>query len=417
MFEAASCVWSDRLGLERLRAVRIKENKDMKLQGLKVLDLSAFLPGPHLTMTMADHGADVVMVEPANGLGEPTRALGYRTPDGVSVWFRNVARGKRSLKINLKDPAAREVFLSLAEHADVVVESFRPGVVKRLGVDYEVVAKRNPRIVYCSISSFGQEGRDAQKPAHDLTIQAITGTVDLNRGLDDGKPSNPNMPAADITVSLMALSAIMMALYRRETTGQGDYIDMSMVDAVLAWTPNVTGPVFAEDKHPEPKTMRSFGGAAMNKVYETKDGKFLVLGGSEVHFAQNILEAMGRPDLLDYAKLEPGSGQDPLKAFFKERFLTKTLAEWEDALKDVDVCWAPVRTLKDAFDDPETARRGMLLTDASGNRHIGPAIRFQNEPARPNLTTPRYGEHSEQLAAAAGLDEAQIADLKARGAI
>lgn len=389
----------------------------MKLQGLKVLDLSAFLPGPHLTMTMADHGADVIMVEPANGIGEPTRALGYRTADGVSVWFRNIARGKRSLKINLKDPEARSLFLALADEADVIVESFRPGVVARLGVDYETISKRNPRIVYCSISSFGQEGRDAQKPGHALTIEAMSGIVDLNRGLDDGKPTNPCVPAADITASLMGLSAILMALYRREKTGRGDYIDMAMYDSLLAWTPNVTGPVFAEGKHPEPKTMRSFGGAAMNKVYETKDGRYLVLGGSEVHFAKNILEVMGRPDLLHYAKMEPGLGQDPLKAFFKARFLSKTLAEWEIALQDVDVCWAPVRTLKDAFDDPEAARRGLLLKDADGNSHIGLAIRFRHEPGRPVLTTPAFGEHSAQIAAAGGMAPPKIAELTARGVL
>jgi crotonobetainyl-CoA:carnitine CoA-transferase CaiB-like acyl-CoA transferase len=389
----------------------------MKLQGLKVLDLSAFLPGPHLTMTMADHGADVIMVEPANGTGEPSRALGYRTPDGVSVWFRNIARGKRSLKINLKDADARALFLRLADDADVVIESFRPGVVKRLGVDYETISKRNPRIVYCSISSFGQEGRDALKPGHALTIEAMSGVVDLNRGLEDDKPTNPCMPVADLSASLTALSAIMMALYRRERTGRGDYIDMAMYDSLLAWTPNTTGPVFAENKHPEPKTMRSFGGAAMNKVYETKDGKYLVLGGSEVHFAKNILEAMGRPDLLDYAKLEPGPGQDPLKAFFKERFLTQTLAEWESALKDVDVCWAPIRSLKDAFDDPEAARRGLLLKDANGNSHIGMAIRFRHEPGRPVLSTPGYGEHSGAIAAESGLAASQIDALSSRGAI
>jgi crotonobetainyl-CoA:carnitine CoA-transferase CaiB-like acyl-CoA transferase len=389
----------------------------MKLQGLKVLDLSAFLPGPHMTMTMADHGADVIMVEPANGVGEPTRALGYRTGDGVSVWFRNVSRGKRSLKINLKDPDAREMFLRLADGADVIVESFRPGVVKRLGVDYDTISARNPRIVYCSISSFGQEGRDALKPGHALTIEAMSGVLDLNRGLEDDKPTNPCIPAADLSASLMALSAIMMALYRREKTGTGDYIDMSMYDSLLAWTPNTTGPVFAENKHPEPKTMRSFGGAAMNKVYETKDGKFLVLGGSEVHFAKNILEAMGRPDLVDYAKLEPGPGQDPLKAFFKQRFLTKTLSEWEVFLKDVDVCWAPIRSLKDAFDDPETARRGLLLKDAKGNSHIGLAIRFRHEPGKPILQTPAFGEHSAQIAAEGGLTAARIADLTSRGSL
>ena len=128
----------------------------MKLQGLKVLDLSAFLPGPHMTMMMADHGADVVMVEPANGVGEPTRVIGYKTEDGVSVWFRNIARGKRSLKINLKDSEARALFLKLAAEADVIVEAFRPGVVKRLGVDYDAIAAINPRIVYCSIAALAR---------------------------------------------------------------------------------------------------------------------------------------------------------------------------------------------------------------------------------------------------------------------
>lgn len=389
----------------------------MKLDGLKVLDLSAFLPGPHMTMMMADHGADVIMVEPANGVGEPTRAVGYRTEDGVSVWFRNIARGKRSLKINLKDRDARALFYALAREADVIVESFRPGAVKRLGVDYETIAALNPRIVYCSISAFGQEGAYAMKPGHALTIEAMSGVLDLNRGLEDDKPTNPCIPASDMSASLMALSAIMMALYRRHETGKGDYIDMSMYDSLLAWTPNVTGPVFAANKHPEPKTMRSFGGAAMNRVYETKDGKFLVLGGSEPHFARSILESLGRADLLDYAKIEPGPAQDPLKRFFEEAFRTKTLTEWETHLEHVDVCWAPVRSLKDAFDDPFAQERAMILTDDAGNKHIGLPIRFREEPGRAVLRTPDYGADSETIAIEAGLSAEVIAALKARGAL
>jgi crotonobetainyl-CoA:carnitine CoA-transferase CaiB-like acyl-CoA transferase len=225
----------------------------MKLTGLKVLDLSAFLPGPHMTMMMADHGADVVMVEPANGVGEPTRVIGYKTEDGVSVWFRNIARGKRSLKINLKDPEARALFLKLAAEADVIVEAFRPGVVKRLGVDYDAIAAINPRIVYCSIAGFGQDGKYVNKPGHDLTMEAMAGLVDLNRGLSDNKPASPSIPAADMAASLMAFAAIMMALYRRAETGKGDYIDLSMYDALLSWTPNVLGPVFADNAHPVAK--------------------------------------------------------------------------------------------------------------------------------------------------------------------
>jgi crotonobetainyl-CoA:carnitine CoA-transferase CaiB-like acyl-CoA transferase len=389
----------------------------MKLSGLKVLDLSAFLPGPHMTMMMADHGADVVMVEPANGIGEPTRAIGYKTDDGVSVWFRNIARGKRSLKINLKDNEARAVFLKLAEEADVIVEAFRPGVVARLGVDYDTIAAINPRIVYCSIAGFGQDGAYVNKPGHDLTMEAMAGLVDLNRGLTDNKPSSPSIPAADMAASLMAFSAIMMALYRRGETGKGDYIDLSMYDALLSWTPNVLGPVFAQNAHPIAKQMRPFGGAAMYRPYETGDGKFLVLGGSEHHFAKNLLDALGRPDLLPLAKLEPGPLQDPLKAYFEEVFATKTLDEWVIFLNDIDLCWAPVRSLKDAMEDPYTLSRNMVLTDAQGQKHLGIPIRFRDEPGRADLTLPDYGAHSTQLARHAGLDEEAITALVAKGAL
>jgi crotonobetainyl-CoA:carnitine CoA-transferase CaiB-like acyl-CoA transferase len=371
----------------------------MKLSGLKVLDLSQFLPGPHLTMTMADHGADVVMIEPDNGIGEPSRALGLRTKDGISVWFRNIARGKKSMKLDLKKEADRTLFLSLAEEADVIVEAFRPGVARRLGIDYETVSARNPRVVYCAISAFGQNGPYRDRPAHDLAVQALAGTVDLCRGLTDDKPSAPNIVAADMASSLTALSAILMALYAREKTGRGDYIDIAMYDSLLAWTANVTAPVFAENRAPVPKQMRPFGGQAMNRIYETGDGQYIVLGGSEVKFAENLLTALGRLDLLDFARVEPGQGQAPLIAYLVETFRTRTRAQWESFLSGIDVCWASVRTLKEGFDDPHTLARAMALTDDAGNRHIGPAIKFQAEPARPNLSLPLYGSDNESLAA------------------
>jgi crotonobetainyl-CoA:carnitine CoA-transferase CaiB-like acyl-CoA transferase len=369
----------------------------MKLRGVRVLDLSQFLPGPHLTMTMADHGADVIMIEPANGVGEPSRDLGLRTTDGVAVWFRNIARGKKSLKLDLKNDADRSWFLSLADEADVIVEAFRPGVAKRLGVDYETVSARNPSIVYCAISAFGQDGPYRDRPAHDLAVQALAGTVDLCRGLTDDKPSAPNVVSADMASSLTALSAVMMALFAREKTGKGDYIDIAMFDSLLAWTANVTAPVFAEDRAPVAKEMRPFGGQAMNRIYETKDGQYVVLGGSEVKFAENLLKALGRNDLLDYARIEPGKGQQPLIDYFIATFRTKTRAEWEAFLADVDVCWAPVRTLKDGFDDAHTKARSMVMKDGANNRHIGPAIKFQNDPAKPDLALPAYGEDNTAL--------------------
>ena len=389
----------------------------MKLEGIRVLDLSAFLPGPHLTMTLADHGADVIMVEPANGIGEPTRVVGYRDRDDVSVWFRNIARGKRSLRIDLKDPDGRRLFHALADETDVLVESFRPGVAARLGVDYGTLAERNPRLVYCSISAFGQDGPLRDKPAHDLTVQALAGVAALNRGLEDGKPAAPNIPAADAIASLTALSAILMALLRREHTGRGDYIDLAMYDALLAWTPNVTGPVFAEDAHPEPAHMRSFGGAAMYHIYGTADGEFLVLGGSEVKFARNLLAAFDRLDLLPFAEIEPGPEQEPLRAFFREQFASRPRSHWEDFLAPVDCCWAFVRSLKDAFEDPHTLHRGMLVRDAGGHRHIGPPIKFAHEPARPRFDIPDYGEHSVELGESTGFDPTTLAALRKRGTI
>ena len=389
----------------------------MKLEGLKVLDLSAFLPGPHMTMMMADHGADVIMVEPANGTGEPTRVIGETTADGVSVWFRNIARGKRSLKLNLKDPDGLDLFLKLADEADVIVEAFRPGVVTRLGVDYATVSARNPRVVYCSISAFGQESSLAKKPSHDTGVQGLAGLIDLNRGLTDNKPSMPSIPFADASASLMALSAILMALYRREQTGQGDYIDLAMYDAAIAWTPNVLGPTFGENRAPEPKTMRSFGGSALTNLYETADGAFLVFSGPELKFATNLLTALERPDLIEIAKLPPGPDQDPLRSYFKETFKSKPLADWQAFLEPIDCAWSWVRTLKEAFDDPFTEERGMIFTDADGHRHVGPPIKFQNEPPTPDPKVPSFGEHSEAIAAQVGLSPVAIADLKSRGVI
>jgi crotonobetainyl-CoA:carnitine CoA-transferase CaiB-like acyl-CoA transferase len=362
----------------------------MKLTGIRVLDLSQFLPGPHLTMTMADHGADVIMVEPKNGVGEPVRAMGARAPDGTAVWFRNIARGKRSIALDLKSKDDLAMFLKLADEADVIVEAFRPGVVARLGIGYDAIAARNPRIVYCSISAFGQNGPLRDKPSHDLGVQALAGTLELSRGYVDDKPNMPNLVAADMASSLTALSAILMALLARERSDKGEYIDIAMYDSLIAWTPNVVGSVFGEGRAPVPHQMRNYGGQAMNRIYETSDGGFIVLAGSEAKFSENLLKALGRLDFLDIAKGEPGLSQQPLIGFFTQTFRSRTRAEWESFLEPIDLCWAPVRTLKDGFDDANAAARSMLLHDVNRYPHIGPAIKFRNEPAEPKFDLPPY---------------------------
>ena len=385
----------------------------MKLDGIKVLDLSQFLPGPHFTMMMADHGADVIRIESPEG--EPTRSIGARQ-DGQSVWFRNTHRGKRSVVLNLKQPQAVAAFMQLARDADVIVEAFRPGVVDRLGIGYAQVKAVNPRIVYCSIAAFGQTGPYAKRPAHDVSIEAESGLLSLNLGAD-GQPVLPCLPAADMAGSLMAMNGVLMALLRRATTGEGDYIDISMQDSLVSWLVNVVGPVFSEDRPLVPKDERSFGGNAFYNIYQCADGKSLTLGGAEIKFASNLLNALGRPDLIPLCKLPPGAGQLPVKAFLQATFASQPLAHWESFFAPLDVCWAPVKDLHEALQSPQLAAREMLLEFKPGadaarrNTALGIPIKFASEPGQASGLLPALGEHTRQVLLEAGYTDAQIAAL------
>jgi crotonobetainyl-CoA:carnitine CoA-transferase CaiB-like acyl-CoA transferase len=361
----------------------------MKLEGVKVIDLSLFLPGPHLTMMMADHGATVIKVEPP-GEGEPVRHVGA-IQAGHSVWFRNTHRGKKSVCVDLKNPQQHAKLLKLIDEADVVVEGFRPGTAVRLGLGYEALAVRNPRLIYCSISAFGQTGPKAHKPAHDLAIQADSGLVSLNLGAD-GQPTHPNMPVADVAGSLMGLSGILMALYRREKTGVGDYLDISMQDSLLSWTPNVVGVAFAEQREFAVKQQRSFGGGSFYNIYATEDGRHIVLGGSEAKFASNLLKHLNREDLIPAAIQPPGAAHEPVKAFLRETFAANPLTFWEAELAKVDVCWAVVRGLHEALSDPHLQAHDTVHRDAGGGVHLNNPMRFKNEPAQPNWHVPKLGE-------------------------
>ena len=357
----------------------------MKLQGIRVLDLTLFLPGPYLTLQMADHGAEVIKIEPP-GEGDPTRHLGLS--DGAStVYFRNLNRGKKSVVMDLKKPEEREALLKLCESADVFVESFRPGVVQRLGVSYDEVRKRNPGIVYCSISAFGQQGALRDRPAHDLAVESLSGVISLNLG-EDGKPTIPALPVADLLCALQGLSGILMALLRREKTGKGDYLDIAMYDATLAGMANILGPTFAGNRQPVARHERTTGGSAFYRLYETADGRHLALGGQEMKFVRNLLGALGRPELSSLCE-KPGPHQKPVMDLLEMTFRGKTLKDNLQFLSGLDVCYAPVNTLPEALD----AAADKLLEDEQGRRHLAPPVRFSAEPARPSLREPRLGEH------------------------
>lgn len=386
----------------------------MKLAGIRVLDLSNFLPGPHLTMMMADHGAEVIKVE-APGRGDATRSIGP-FDDGESVYFRNTNRGKRSIAVDLKNPAGREVVLRLAERSDVLLESFRPGVTERLGLGYAAVAARAPRLVYASISAFGQEGSARLLPGHDLSVEALAGILSLGAG-PDRPPGIPSLPGADMAASLMALSGILMALLRARETGRGDHVDIAMYDSVLAWTPHITGRLFTKGQPPVAAEERLYGGAALYGVYATRDGGHIALGGSEIKFAENLLNALGRPDLIPLCRRPAGPEQAPVRAFLEEVFATRSRDEWTAWFAERDICYAPVLDLKEAFESGLTAERQMLLRDEAGRPHIGVPIRFRDEPAQPQLKAPALGADGAAILAGLGYGEAEIAELAGSGAV
>ena len=379
----------------------------MKLDGVTVLDLSLFLPGPAATQLMADHGARVIKVEnPA--APEPTRspeAFPWQQ-GGETVMFRNTQRGKESIALDLKSESGKKALLALARKVDVVVEAFRPGVAQRLGIDYESLSGENPGLVYCSISAFGQTGPWKDRPAHDTATVAAAGILDLTRSPEgDSGPAIIGVPIADMLSSYLALSGILMALYRRQVTGRGDFVDISMFESVLAASPNILGPVFSGDQAPDRMQERTHGGHAMLNIYETADGQYLALGGGEHKFVEALFEGLGRPDLIKNVVGPAGDSHGPAIAFLRDTFRSKTRSDWERWFEGRDICWSPVVSLWEAWQSDHVRERGMRFQDSDGNDHVGSAIKFSSEAAEITSRLPSVGEHT-----AAIIDELDLTD-------
>jgi crotonobetainyl-CoA:carnitine CoA-transferase CaiB-like acyl-CoA transferase len=349
-----------------------------KLSGIKVIDLSVFLPGPMMTVMMADQGAEVIKIETA--AGDPARDQAPFEA-GQSVWFRNLNRGKKSIVLDLKSESGKARLWSMIDEADVFVEGFRPGVMKRLGFDYEAVSARNPRIIYCSISAFGQEGPLAHHPAHDLATQALAGFLSVNDGAD-GTPVVPGTASSDMAAGLTALSATLMAMVGREASGRGDYIDCAMFDALLPWCAHTAGSAIAGGPSPQSAQQRSLGGAAFYHVYATADDKHIVLGAREMKFVTTLMTALDRPDLIAITE-QPAGEQGELIAFLRTVFATKSRDDWVAWFADKDVAFAPVLDFREALDQPHIAERG-LWVEHEGAHHIAPPIRFASEQWEPS---------------------------------
>lgn len=362
----------------------------MKLDGIKVVDLSLFLPGPQMTAMMADHGADVIKIEPK--AGDPSRQMGPFEA-GQSLMFRTINRGKRSIALDLKSEAGLTQLYHLIKEADVFVEAFRPGVAKRLRVDFPTLSALNPGLVYCSISAFGQEGPLADHPAHDMAVEAFAGFMSVN---DDkaGRPVVPAVPAADLAASLTALSGVLMALIGREKTGRGDFLDIAMFDSLVPWCGHFAGPSIIDNEPVRSARQRSLGGAAFYQVYATADGRHVVLAGREEKFVRNLLGVLDRPDLIDACLGEAGEGQRPAIDFLGETFKQKSLAEWVSWFGDKDVCFAPVLDFVEAFESEQMKAREMILVGPGGGHVLGNPIKFLHEPGSVSLKAPDLDQAS-----------------------
>jgi crotonobetainyl-CoA:carnitine CoA-transferase CaiB-like acyl-CoA transferase len=387
----------------------------MPLEDVRVLDLSRLAPGPFCTMLLADLGADVLLIEPP-----PDSRAGQGPGVGRGGEAYNaLGRNKRSIILNLRDDEARQVFFRLAESADVVLEGFRPGVVQRLGVDHDTLREHNPRLIYCSLSGYGQTGPYAGLVGHDINYISIGGALGMI-GWPDQPPAIPMNIIADFAAGgLHAAYAILAALHARERTGRGQYLDIAMSDGVLYLLAMAVSGYFASGRVPEAGRTVLNGSAPFYNVYQCRDGGWISLGSLEPHFWANLCRVMGREDFVPHQY--DAAKRDEIFAHFREQFKTKTRDEWFEILKRTDVCAAPVYGLDEALNDPHNLARGMVVEvehpQAGRVRQVGVGTKFSETPGAVRAPAPAPGQHTDEVLASLGYDADRISALRERGAV
>jgi len=381
---------------------------DLPLEGIRVLDLSRWLPGPYGTLFLADFGADVIRVEDT-AEGDPYRQL-KPLVQGHGARHLMLNRNKRGVGINLKDPRGREAFWRLADTAHVVFDQFRPGVAARLGIDYETLAARNPRLVYCSLSGFGQDGPYRDVVAHDPVYQGLAGIVSL-MGRPGGSPIYPPVCMADITSGLMSALAIVIALRHAERTGQGQYIDLSLYDTVLSTLVTPASLALFTGRGPRQGEERHAGRYPCSAVYETSDGRYIVFCATENHFWANLCRFFCREDFIDH-QWDDGPKREEMFTFFREAFKARSQDEWVRLLWDRQVAFGPVRTIDEAFSDEHIRHRQMVThveTPGVGTTpQIGLPIKLSSTPGSIRHGAPLHGQHTEDLLLEVGYSAQEI---------
>ena len=386
------------------------------LEGINVLDLTRALAGPFCTLMLGDNGADVIKIE-IPGTGDDTRQWGPPFIQGESAYYLSINRNKRSLTLNLRDPKANEIFLKMAASADVVVENFTPGVMSRFGLDYQAVKAVNPKIVYCSISGFGQDGPYQNRPAYDQIMQGISGIMSIT-GEPDGEAQKVGLAITDIGAGMWSAFAIMAALRHREIGGEGQYIDISMLDAQVAWLTYQAAFFFANGEAP-----KRLGAAHPTLVpyqgFMCQDGKYINVAVGSERIWERFCRGIKREDLRenpDYAgNSDRVNNRGKLVSMLQELFLTRPVQAWVDELQQFNVPCGPINDLADVFSDPQLLHRQMYVEMPHPTlgtiKQTGLPIKFSLTPGGLDRHPPLLGEHNQEILKGLGFSEADVKRL------
>jgi len=401
----------------------------LALEGVKVLDLSRLVPGAFCTMLLGDLGAEVLKVE-APGLSEFStssaalqreenrRAAAYYAPD----------RNKKSIVVNLKLEAGREIFYRLSRDADVIVEGFRPGVAKRLGIDYETISKLNPRIIYCSLSGYGQDGPYQAFPGHDINYIAMAGILGLI-GFSERPPVIPLNLVADFAgAALYGALGISVALVARNKTGKGQYVDIAYTDGAISLMTWFNCGYFLDGSVLERGKSWLHGAYPYYSVYETKDGKYITIGCLEPRFWENLCRFLGKEEYishqfaLEHTFHEPEDGKwDEIRSWLEQIFLTKTRDEWFELLIHNDVPVGKVYTPDEVFSDPQVLHRQMVIEvehPIFGKiKQVGIAPKLSSTPGKVRSLSPLPGEHTDEILQELGYKRTEIKNLRRKGVV
>ena len=366
------------------------------LEGIRILDLSRLLPGPYCTMLLADFGAEVIKIEEP-GRGDYARSFPPFLKD-FGYWHLQLNRNKKSVVLDLKSEEGRETFLELVKTADIVVESFRPGVLEKLGIGYVAAKAVNPRIIYCSLTGYGKKGPLAHQADHDLGYVSLAGITAMS-GEADGRPAIPGVLMADMNASMAAGMAIMIALHHAQRTGEGQEIDISLYNVAMTLMPGAASLYFGSGFIAERGNNWLTGANPNYNIYATKDGRYLSVGCLEKKFWINLCQALERTDLIE--KIDDEKNYSYLKKELSNEFSRRTLKEWQELLACRDTCVTPVLNFSEAVASEQTKANEMVLAvhdeEIGDYQQLGFAMKLSKTPAELRKRAPRLGEDTAEV--------------------